>query len=34
MYWRYYKSFVGTLTLLLTAVPWRLLQCHWHGSRQ
>jgi hypothetical protein len=31
-YCRYHKSFVGVLTLILTAVPLRLLQCHWHGS--
>jgi len=31
-YSRHHKSFVGVPTLLLTAVPWRLLQCHWHGS--
>jgi len=30
-YSRYYKGFVGVLTLPLTAVPLRLLQCHWHG---
>lgn len=29
-YSRYYTGFFGVLTLLLTAVPLRLLQCHWH----
>jgi hypothetical protein len=28
----YHKRSVGVLTLLLIAVPLRLLQCHWHGS--